>query len=409
MTNDFGKHPPQEEKMQKIVTKILVNGIVQGVGFRPFIYCLAKDMNLCGSVQNTPNGVEIILQCNESVADSFITNMEAKLPPLASIETIQKTIYQTETKFTDFKILETQQGSSTTKIPADTAICDLCLDDIFNPQSRYYLYPYTSCTHCGPRFSTIQNLPYDRDKTTYKDFPLCDGCYDRYTNPLDRHYHAQTVACSKCGPKLSHSFAEISQAIKAGKIIAIKSQNGFKLVVDATNTKAVEGLRRRKHRPNKPFALIALNTKSIQEHFAEVTTQQDELLNTTIRPIVLVKRHSTNNISSSIAPRINQLGFMLPTTGSDYILFYHLLNQPTGSSWLNEAHDLALIVTSANISGESIIANNDEAHEKLKDIADLIVTDNRDIAIKSDDSVFHTVIDKNLPIRRSRGLVPQSI
>ncbi|WP_234384247.1 acylphosphatase [Francisella noatunensis] len=163
MTNDFGKHPPQEEKMQKIVTKILVNGIVQGVGFRPFIYCLAKDMNLCGSVQNTPNGVEIILQCNESVADSFITNMQAKLPPLASIETIQKTIYQTETKFTDFKILETQQGSSTTKIPADTAICDLCLDDIFNPQSRYYLYPYTSCTHCGPRFSTIQNLPYDRD------------------------------------------------------------------------------------------------------------------------------------------------------------------------------------------------------------------------------------------------------
>ncbi|XSZ47259.1 acylphosphatase [Francisella noatunensis] len=163
MTNDFGKHPPQEEKMQKIVTKILVNGIVQGVTFRPFIYCLAKDMNLCGSVQNTPNGVEIILQCNESVADSFITNMQAKLPPLASIETIQKTIYQTETKITDFKILETQQGSSTTKIPADTAICDLCLDDIFNPQSRYYLYPYTSCTHCGPRFSTIQNLPYDRD------------------------------------------------------------------------------------------------------------------------------------------------------------------------------------------------------------------------------------------------------
>ncbi|QUE31347.1 carbamoyltransferase HypF [Francisella philomiragia] len=395
--------------MQKILTKILVNGIVQGVGFRPFIYCLAKDLDLCGSVQNTPNGVEIILQCDESTVDSFINDMQAKLPPLASIETIQKTIYQTESEFTDFSILETQQGSSATKIPADTAICDLCLDDIFNPQSRYYLYPYTSCTHCGPRFSTIESLPYDRDKTTYKDFPLCDGCHDSYTNPLDRHYHAQTVACSKCGPKLSHSFAEISLAIRAGKIIAIKSQNGFKLVVDATNTQAVAELRRRKNRPNKPFALMALNTQSIQEHFAEVTPQQDELLNTTIRPIVLVKRHSISNISSSIAPRINQLGFMLPTTGTDYILFYHLLDQPTSSSWLDEAYNLALIVTSANISGESIIANNNEALEKLKDIADLIVTDNRDIAIKSDDSVFHTVIDKNLPIRRSRGLVPQSI
>jgi len=364
--------------MQQVITKILVNGIVQGVGFRPFIYCLAKDMDLYGSVQNTPNGVEIILQCDESVANSFITNMQAKLPPLASIETIQKTICQTETKFTDFKILETQQGSSAT-------------------------------THCGPRFSTIQSLPYDRDKTTYKDFPLCDDCLASYTNRLDRHYHAQTVACSKCGPKLSHSFAEISQAIKAGKIIAIKSQNGFKLVVDATNTEAVEELRRRKHRPNKPFALMALNTQSIRTYLAEVTTQQDNLLNSTVRPIVLLKKNSTSNLSKAIAPNINQLGFMLPTTGSDYILFYHLLNQPTGSSWLNEAHDLALIVTSANISGESIIANNDEAHEKLKDIANLIVTDNRDIAIKSDDSVFHTVIDKNLPIRRSRGLVPQSI
>lgn len=395
--------------MQQTIIKILVNGIVQGVGFRPFIYCLAKDMDLYGSVQNTPNGVEIILQCNKSVADSFIIDMQAKLPPLASIETIEKTVCQTKYEFKDFKILETLQGSSATKIPADTAICNLCLDDIFNPQSRYYLYPYTSCTHCGPRFSTIQSLPYDRDKTTYKDFPLCEGCHDSYTNPLDRHYHAQTVACSKCGPELSHSFEEISQAIKVGKIIAIKSQNGFKLVVDATNTQAVEELRRRKHRPNKPFALMALNTQSIQDHFAEVTTQQGELLNTTIRPIVLLKRHSTSSISQSIAPRINQLGFMLPTTGSDYILFYHLLNQPTGSSWLNEAHNLALIVTSANISGESIIADNNEAHEKLKDIADLIVTDNRDIAIKSDDSVFHTVIDKNLLIRRSRGLVPQSI
>ncbi len=397
------------EKMQHVITKILVNGIVQGVGFRPFIYCLAKDMDLCGSVQNTLNGVEIILQCGESVADSFIANMKAKLPPLASIETIEKTIYQTETKFTDFKILETLQGSSTTKIPADTAICDLCLDDIFNPQSRYYLYPYTSCTHCGPRFSTIQSLPYDRDKTTYKDFPLCDSCHDSYTNPLDRHYHAQTVACSRCGPELSHSFAEISQAIKTGKIIAIKSQNGFKLVVDATNTQAVEKLRKRKHRPNKPFALMALNTRSIQEHFAEVSKQQSDLLNTTIRPIALLKRHSTSIISKAIAPNINQLGFMLPTTGTDYILFYHLLNQPTGSSWLDEAYDLALIVTSANISGESIIADNNEAYEKLKDIADLIVTDNRDITIKSDDSVFHTMINKNLPIRRSRGLVPQSI
>lgn len=395
--------------MQQTITKILVNGIVQGVGFRPFIYCLAKELGLYGSVQNTPNGVEIILQCNESTVDSFINDMQAKLPPLASIETIEKTICQTETKFADFKILETLQGSSATKIPADTAICDLCLNDVFNPQSRYYLYPYASCTHCGPRFSTIQSLPYDRDKTTYKDFILCDNCLDSYTNPLDRHYHAQTVACSKCGPKLSHSFAEISQAIKAGKTIAIKSQNGFKLVVDATNTQAVAELRKRKHRPNKPFAMMALNTRSIQEHFAEVSKQQDDLLNTTIRPIVLLKKNTSSNLSKAIAPNINQLGFMLPTTGTDYILFYHILNQPTGSSWVKEAYDLALIVTSANISGESIIADNDEAYEKLKDIADLIVTDNRDIAIKSDDSIFHTAIDKNLPIRKSRGLVPQSI
>ncbi|MFC4892225.1 carbamoyltransferase HypF [Pseudofrancisella aestuarii] len=390
------------------VTKILVNGIVQGVGFRPFIYALAKERGLNGSVQNTPNGVEIVLQCDEQDADSFINEMKAKLPPLANIETIEKIVCQTENNFTDFNILETQQGSSATRIPADTAICDSCLDDIFNPQSRYYLYPYTSCTHCGPRYSVIEDLPYDRANTTYIDFPLCNDCQKAYSNPLDRRFHAQAIACQKCGPELSSSFADIALAMNSSKIVALKSQNGFRLVVNAFDNEAVQNLRLRKHRPNKPFALMALNTESIKK-YVYVNEVEQELLESQERPIVILEDKKSSKLSEQIAPNLNKLGFMLPATGMDYLLFYNLLGRPKGVDWLKEANNIVLVVTSANISGDSIIAENEEAIEKLKNIADVIVTDNRRIAMKSDDSVLHVISDKPLMIRRARGFVPKAI
>lgn len=390
------------------VIKILVNGTVQGVGFRPFIYALAKELGLYGSVQNTPNGVEIILQCDEHIADVFMAEMKAKLPPLANIETIEKVICQAENNFTDFNILETQQGGANTKIPADTAICDLCLDDVFNPQSRYYLYPYTSCTHCGPRYSVIEDLPYDRANTTYIDFRFCNDCQKAYGDPSDRRFHAQAIACEKCGPELSSSFADIALAVNSSKIVALKSQNGFRLVVNAFDNEAVHNLRLRKHRPNKPFALMALNTESIKK-YAYANNIEQELLESQERPIVILEDKKNSKLSEQIAPNLNKLGFMLPATGVDYLLFYNLLGRPKGTDWLKEVNDIVLVVTSANVSGDSIIAENQEAIGKLKGIADIVVTDKRRIAIKSDDSVLHVVANKPLMIRRARRFVPKAI
>lgn len=269
--------------------KIMLKGIVQGVGFRPFIYHLACDFGVCGTIKNTAHGVEIILVSNLLQAQSFIKKMNNHLPVLASIEHIEIIPFLTNANYDQFSILTSDQGASATKIPADTAICQNCLLETFDTASRYYHYPYTSCTHCGPRYSVIKALPYDRDKTSFVDFPLCQACDQVYQDPLNRRYHAQTTVCEDCGPKLSHSFEEMIEVIQQGKVLALKSHNGFRLIVDAKNSKAINVLRKRKKRPQKPFALMALNVASIKR-YANLNQQEISLLQSNPRPIVLLNK-----------------------------------------------------------------------------------------------------------------------
>ncbi|WP_233263324.1 carbamoyltransferase HypF [Caedibacter taeniospiralis] len=393
--------------MQSAV-KIIVTGIVQGVGFRPFIYRLAAQFHLSGSVQNTPLGAEIILFSSPEIARDFIDVMCGQLPPLAKIKSLAWVEVKCLSSDQTFKILPSVPGESATEIPADTAICVACIAEIFSPDSRYYLYPFTSCTSCGPRFSVITSLPYDRDATTFVDFPLCDACLAVYQNPLNRRYHAQTTVCEKCGPVFSNTFKAMLQVLQNGKVLALKSHNGFRLIVNAKNKAAVGLLRERKKRPYKPFALMALNSASIKQ-YVELNAKEEALLNTNARPIVLLNKKQNHLLPDAVAPGLNELGLMLPATGLDYLLFYYLLNEPKGLDWLEAPNDWLLVVTSANFSGGSIIADNEQAREKLHNIADLIVTDNRKIAMQSDDSVMRVVAGKEMMIRRSRGFAPLSI
>ena len=393
--------------MNKCV-KITVNGIVQGVGFRPFIYRLAQEFNFNGSVKNTLNGVEIILVGNLEQAQLFINVMSTQLPELAKIEHINNRQFLTDKSYNQFSILASDKGTSSTKIPADTAICSNCLLEIFDNNSRYYLYPYTSCTHCGPRYSLIEGLPYDRDKTTFSDFALCQQCNQVYQDPLNRRYHAQTTVCQGCGPQLSHSFEQIKDAIDNKAIIALKSHNGFRLIANASVESMIKQLRQRKNRPQKPFALMALNIASIKQH-AIVNEVEERALISNARPIVLLDKKTSCKLPENLAPGLNQLGFMLPSTGLDYLLFYYILEQPQACNWLKQANSIVLLVTSANVSGDSIIADNGIAKEQLNQIADLVVSDNRRIAMKNDDSVIQVIDATPMSIRRSRGFVPETL
>ncbi|WHN66461.1 carbamoyltransferase HypF [Cysteiniphilum sp. QT6929] len=388
--------------------KITVNGIVQGVGFRPFVYTLAVKSGLFGSVQNTLHGVEVILQTTCQEAENFCTLMRQQLPKLAQIDHIKITEVIMDKAFDYFSILASSEGRSETKIPADSVICDDCLSELFDPSSRYYLYPFTSCTYCGPRFSVTKSLPYDRGTTTFSKFPLCDDCLSVYRNPLDRRYHAQTTVCCACGPKLSHAFSDMVQILKQGDILALKTHSGFKLVVDAKDEVAITHLRQRKKRPSKPFALMVLNQASI-EQYVQCNQEESMLLNSSARPIVLLEKKTTTHLPEMLAPDLNELGVMLPSSAVDYLLFYYLLGQPKDRDWLYQANDLLLVVTSANLSGGSIIADNDQAYQLLAPIADMIVSDDRQIAMQSDDSVMRVVLDKSMMIRRARGFVPLTL
>lgn len=384
-----------------MASRILVKGVVQGVGFRPFVYRLATEMSLYGSVKNTPNGVEIYL--NTVDPDAFIEALYSQLPRLAKIEEIQ-VITIAAFASSEFVILETEQGSSNTKISADFAMCEDCLTELFDPRSRYYLYPFVNCTNCGPRYSVVKGLPYDRPQTTLANFPLCPECLSAYQNPLDRRYHAQATVCEMCGPTLSQPLSEVVEALKQGKIVALKGSGGFHLICDAKNQEAVERLRQRKRRPSKPFALMACNLESVRQ-YAQVSSKQADLLTQRQAPIVLLQRKFECSIAESVAPNLDQLGFMLPAIPLHFLLFYYYLGSPQGTQWMTQAHDVALVMTSANFSGGTIIADNQEAQQVLGEIADIIVDYNRDIAIKADDSV----VCEDIIIRRSRGYAPEVI
>jgi len=390
----------------KIRKNIIIKGIVQGVGFRPFIHKLVQNYNLSGWVLNSNQGVEMDVEGKTEELNNFISDIKDKLPPLARIEKIE--VNQLPLiGYEGFSIKKsiTKEENSFVLVSPDISICEDCLQELFDPCNRRFYYPFINCTNCGPRFTIIKDIPYDRGKTTMRVFEMCPQCQSEYENIEDRRYHAQPNACAECGPQVFlyqnkrklENIDPIKEAIKLlkdGKIGAIKGLGGFHLVCDATNNKVVTKLRRLKNREAKPFAIMSFNLEKIKQ-YCKLGKKEEKWLINRARPIVLLKKKKDSLISSLVAPRNNYLGVMLPYTPLHYLLL--------------KDNFTALIMTSGNIADQPIIGDNQEALEKLDRIADFFLLYNRDIFNRCDDSVAKIINDGNVFFRRSRGYVPYPI
>ncbi len=401
------EHPLPESCDLACVTRleILIKGLVQGVGFRPHVYQIARQLGLTGWVKNNAAGVLIEVQGENT--RTFIPTLTASLPPLARIDTIQTKQTPLVPDENCFQITASEPGLSRTMITADTSICNACLHELFDPQSRYYHYPFLNCTHCGPRFTITRQLPYDRSQTSMNPFPLCAECFKDYTDPDNRRYHAQPTACASCGPALSASINDIAQALLDGKIIALKGLGGYQLLCNARNQQAINTLRQRKNRAAKPFALMVLNTQSAQS-IADINPEEQRLLTSPARPIVLLKQND-QSLPDTIAPGLSHLGIMLPSTPVHYLLFHALLRQPDGHQWLDQTSTMVLIVTSANHGGNPLVIDDDAARLELETVADQVVAYHREIVTRADDSVVQLINHAPSFIRRARGYAPAGI
>ena len=421
---------------------IHITGIVQGVGFRPFVYGLAVRTGLSGWVRNTSSGVDIEVDGPAAALDGFTAALRNELPPLARIDSLVATPRPAD-GFTGFNILASQaQEGAFQPISPDMAICSDCRRELFDPADRRYRYPFINCTNCGPRFTIIRDIPYDRPLTTMAPFPLCSDCAAEYHNPLDRRFHAQPVACPACGPRVwlerpgetaelaggDHALAAARALLGKGAILAVKGLGGFHLACDATNDAAVATLRRRKLRVDKPFAVMLPDLDAVRRHCLLSETEA-ALLSSPGRPIVIVPRHLDSTIAAAVAPGQTTIGVMLPYTP----LHYLLLERAAGFTE-------ALVMTSGNLSEEPIAYSNEAARERLGALADAFLLHNRDIYTRCDDSVVRVVKKREttdftddtdleaagengaraikapvarashtLPLRRSRGYAPYPV
>jgi hydrogenase maturation protein HypF len=407
---------------QKGAYRIHINGIVQGVGFRPFIYNLAIQNQLTGWVRNTSSGVEIEVCGEAEDLDNFLLSIPVKAPPLSRIESIEHQSSSAD-GYEGFKILDSQviEGGFQ-PISPDVSICDDCLAELFDPDDFRYRYPFINCTNCGPRFTIIQDIPYDRPKTTMADFDLCPICQREYHDPTNRRFHAQPVACPTCGPEIwlessrdaetvlargDQALIEIQRLLSEGKIAAVKGLGGFHLACDAENEQAITQLRDRKNRPAKPLAVMVPDLAAVRK-YCLVTKQQEELLSSPQRPILLLDRRPDQEMPDGIAPGQNKIGVMLPYTPLHYLLFSRGQNFP-------DSPYSALVMTSANFRGNPILTQNQQVREDLSGIADYFLFHNRDIHVHCDDSVLacfqadQLINDPSYPVRRSRGFAPQPL
>jgi len=386
---------------------VKVKGIVQGVGFRPFVYNLCKKLKINGWVNNDDEGVNIALEANEFLIEEFIKQLKTYSPPLAVIDSL-KILDKEFENFNDFQIIESKNNSNkTTIISPDISICQDCIDDINDENNFRYNYALTNCTNCGPRYSIIKTVPYDRINTSMEKFTLCPLCQEEYTNPTNRRYHAQPVCCEKCGPKLElfnkenkkiqkdiEAIKKIATLINNGEIVAIKGLGGFHLVCDATNDKVVEELRLRKNRPTKPYAVMFKNIEQVYD-YALFNEFEKDIITSKEKPITLVKKKQNTNLSSLIAPNISKIGVFLPYTPLHIILF-KFLNNP-------------IIATSANLKDEPIIRHKDELLSKLGHVVDFVLDFNREIINAVDDSVVQVIKDDVVKLRNARGYTPTTI
>jgi hydrogenase maturation protein HypF len=386
---------------------VVVRGVVQGVGFRPFVYRLAMEEHLAGVISNDTNGVTIEIEGLRRSIDSFLTRLQSEPPPLARVDSI--TVRELEvTGDSGFRIVSSELlGRVSTGIPADAATCMDCLHELFDPADRRYRYPFLNCTNCGPRFTITRSIPYDRPQTSMARFIMCPACQAEYDDPANRRFHAQPNACWECGPQISfvtadgmdiHAEDPVATAIAhiaRGEILAVKGIGGFHLCVDATNEAAVLRLRERKHRYGKPLAVMVRDLE-VASTLCDLDDAEAALLTAPARPIVLAHRRPGSTIAPAVAPGIPWLGLFLP-----YAPLHHLLL----------AHDLlhALVMTSANLSEEPICIDNDEARERLGGIADAFLMHDREILQRCDDSVTAVVDGAPQLIRRARGYVPLGV
>jgi len=399
-----------------------VRGRVQGVGFRPFVYRLANDLGLDGWVRNDGEGVLIALAGGPAQLAQFGRRLAAEAPVLARIDSVEALPAEPLSIPPGFSIEASGAGPVTTGITPDAATCSDCLAELFAPADRRWRYPFINCTHCGPRFTITAGLPYDRPMTSMARFALCPACRREYEDPRDRRFHAQPNACPVCGPRLSLADATgapiaaddvVGAAlarIAAGGIVAIKGLGGFHLVCDARNGEAVSRLRARKHRDEKPFAVMVANVASVRR-FACVAAAAAALLEAAERPIVLLPKSGDCDAAlPGVAPGLAEIGLMLPYTPIQYLLFHEAAGRPPGTDWLHEDQPLALVMTSANPGGEPLVIGNDEAIERLGSIADAFVLHDREILVRCDDSVVR-LPGHGSPsfVRRARGFTPAPI
>lgn len=429
--------------------EITVKGVVQGVGFRPFVYHLAESLNLKGYVANTSDGVVIDIE-GDNIPE-FVRRLPKEAPPLSLIVDVAITPLE-EFGYADFRIIESRDAEvcgSFTMVSPDVSICADCLRELLDPANRRYLYPFINCTNCGPRYTITKSVPYDRPNTTMANFLMCSECNREYNDPGDRRFHAQPNACPQCGPraemeilnsqfktdKNDNAIEAAIRLLKQGAIVAIKGLGGFHIACDASNEEAVQKLRERKRKNNKPFALMAQDMDTIKK-FCVVSGEEEHLLLSYRRPIVLLKKKigALSLLSEGVSPRNRYLGFMLPYTPLHYLLFYHPIRDcpVRGGSTKGEslpAHFEALVMTSGNLSEEPIVKDNDEATKRLAGLVDAILLHDRDIFMRLDDSVirmfrngetdslrqmydrrghrFHN--SQPLFIRRSRGYAPEAL
>ena len=414
--------------MSKLVgAKIHITGIVQGVGFRPFVYGLAKRHGLNGWVRNTSAGVDIEVDGKQDALNAFVKSLRDEAPPLSRIDDLTAS-FQAPNGFRSFEIVHSEAVEGAFQpITPDVSICPDCLRELFDPSDRRYRYPFINCTNCGPRFTIIKDIPYDRPKTTMAPFPMCPDCEKEYTDPLNRRFHAQPVACPVCGPQVwlepspnyelqitklirEDAIYATRQLLAEGKIVAIKGLGGFHLACDATSAAVVSELRRRKLRVDKPFALMMPDLETVEQH-CYVNDAERELLQSGARPIVLLQRKPESSVARECAPGQDTLGVMLPYTPLHYLLFADDFQSPFPDSLFPP-----LVMTSGNLSEEPIATDNEEARTRLSSLADAFLMHNRDIHIRCDDSVVRVVENKKLntdywslttyPLRRSRGYSP---
>ncbi len=386
-----------------VAKRLNVNGIVQGVGFRPFVFQLAEQYGLKGDVANTSSGVCIHIEGPAGKVASFETDLSAKRPPLAVIVEISGQA-DTVKNYPDFTITKSKNESRTsTLISPDVSICDDCLAELLDPDNRRHHYPFINCTNCGPRYTIIDDIPYDRPKTSMRHFKMCAACQSEYDDPTDRRFHAQPNACADCGPqvhlydnrrnKISQKdpIDQSSKLLKQGYILAIKGLGGYHLAADAADSDAVMRLRRRKLREEKPFAVMSYDLESIRR-YALMDGGEEKLLSSIQRPIVLLRKKNPNCISEEVAPNNKCFGVMLPYTPLHYLLL--------------KDNFTALVMTSGNLSEEPIAIDNDDAFNRLAGIADYFLVHDRDIYLRSDDSIVRNIAGTKRFIRRSRGFVP---